>query len=383
MEGLIIALFVCLVLLIITKSFSWPVIPFYIIAGIALGTSGLNLVQVTESSTFFSELGLIFLLFFMGLEIKPDRILSNQKTFFSSGLIDLNINMIIGFLAAYIIGFTLTESLVIAAAFFISSTAMTVASLVENKKLMMRESETIVWMMVFEDIVLIIFLTLLSSSINNPLGFIAKIAVILLAFYLISHFGKKLILKAINRDDELPVFLTFAAVVIIAFGSKAIGVPETLMVIAFGTALASTDAAAFEAQARPFKDVFLIIFFVFFGISVDFSGGVPVMLIVALSILAIISKLVSGLLIGKVVHGSKRSGIEIWANTIGRGEFSIALAALYGSPIVSSAIAAMVIITSIVGSFTAKYSGPLQDLFTRGRKGKPDPLPSGSSETIA
>lgn len=383
MEGLIIALFVCLVLLIITKYLSWPVIPFYIIAGIALGASGLNLVQVSESSKFFSELGLIFLLFFMGLEIKPDRILSNQKTFFSSGLIDLNINMIIGFIAAYIIGFTITESLVIAAAFFISSTAMTVASLVENKKLMMREAETIVWMMVFEDIVLIIFLTLLSTSISNPLGFIGKIAVILLAFYVLSHFGKKLIQKAINRDDELPVFLTFAAVVIIAFGSQAIGVPETLMVIAFGTALASTDAAAFEAQARPFKDVFLIIFFVFFGISVDFSGGVPVMLIIALSILAIISKFVSGLIIGNVVHGSKRSGIEIWANTIGRGEFSIALAALYGSPVVSSAIAAMVIITSIVGSFTAKYSGSLQDLFTKDRKGKSEPVPAGSSETIA
>ncbi len=380
MEGLIIALFACLVLLIITKYLSWPVIPFYIIAGIILGASGLNIVQVSESSTFFSELGLIFLLFFMGLEIKPARILSNQKTFFSSGLIDLNINMVIGFLAAYIIGFTLTESLVIAAAFFISSTAMTVVSLVENKKLMMREAETIVWMMVFEDIVLIIFLTLLSTSLTSPLAFIGKIAVILLGFYMISHFGKKLIVKVMNRDDELPVFLTFAAVIIIAFGSKAIGVPETLMVIAFGTALASTDPVAFEAQARPFKDVFLIIFFVFFGISVDFSGGVPVMLILALSILAVISKLVSGLLIGKVVHRSKRSGIEIWADTIGRGEFSIALAALYGSPIVSSAIAAMVIITSIVGSFAAKYSGTLQDVFTRGRKRNPDQITAGNSE---
>ena len=380
MEGLIIALFVCLVLLIITKYLSWPVIPFYIIAGIVLGASGLNIVQVSEASTFFAELGLIFLLFFMGLEIKPERILSNQKTFFSSGLIDLNINMIIGFMGAYLLGFTLTESLVIASAFFISSTAMTVASLVENKKLMMRESETIVWMMVFEDIVLIIFLTLLSTSLANPLVFIGKIAVILLVFYLISHFGKKLIRKVINRDDELPVFLTFAAVVIIAFGSKAIGVPETLMVIAFGTALASTDPAAFEAQARPFKDVFLIIFFVFFGVGVDFSGGIPVMLIIAISILAIISKLISGLLIGKIVHGRTGSGIEIWANTIGRGEFSIALAALYGSPIVSSAIAAMVIITSIVGSFSAKYSGSLQDLFMRGRKIKPDRVPAGNTE---
>jgi monovalent cation:H+ antiporter-2, CPA2 family len=381
MEGLIIALFVCLVLLIITKYLSWPVIPFYIIAGIALGASGLNIVQVSEASTFFAELGLIFLLFFMGLEIKPERILSNQKTFFSSGLIDLNINMIIGFLAAYLLGFTFTESLVIASAFFISSTAMTVASLVENKKLMMREAETIVWMMVFEDIVLIIFLTLLSTSLTNPLVFIGKIAVILLAFYLISHFGKKFIRKIVSRDDELPVFLTFAAVVIIALGSKAIGVPETLMVIAFGTALASTDSAAFEAQARPFKDVFLIIFFVFFGVAVDFSGGIPLTLIIVISLLAIVSKFISGILIGKIVHGKAGSGIEIWANTIGRGEFSIALAALYGSAVVSSAIAAMVIITSIVGSFSAKYSGPLQDLLIRGRKGKPEQVLAPDTET--
>ena len=93
MEGLVIALFVCLVLLVITKYCSWPVIPFYILAGIALGTSGLKLVAPDAISAFLSELGLIFLLFYMGLEIKPDRILSNQKTFFISGLIDLNINL--------------------------------------------------------------------------------------------------------------------------------------------------------------------------------------------------------------------------------------------------------------------------------------------------
>jgi CPA2 family monovalent cation:H+ antiporter-2 len=109
--------------------------------------------------------------------------------------------------------------------------------------------------------------------------------------------------------------------------------------------------------------VFLIVFFVFFGIGVDFSGGFPVFVIIAISVLAIVSKLVSSLLIGWIVHGQARSGIEIWTNTIGRGEFSIALASLYGSAIVSAAIAAMVIITSVVGSFAAKYSGFFGRLF--------------------
>jgi CPA2 family monovalent cation:H+ antiporter-2 len=62
------------------------------------------------------------------------------------------------------------------------------------------------------------------------------------------------------------------------------------------------------------------------------------------------------MLIGLTIHGSAMSGVEIWTNTISRGEFSIALAVLYGSPLVGATIATMVIVTSIVGSFAAKYS---------------------------
>jgi CPA2 family monovalent cation:H+ antiporter-2 len=361
MEGIVLALFICLILAVVTKHhLSVPVTPFYIIVGILIGKSGLGLVAPDDISRFITELGLIFLLFFMGLEIKPSRILSNQKTFLGSGLIDLNINFVIGFAAAYLLDFSLAESLVIASAFFISSTAMTVASLIENRKLMMREAETIVWMMVFEDLVLIIVLTLISSSINSPLLFIAKIAAFFGIFLVIARFGKRYVLAVMNREDELPVIFTFSAVIAVAFFSQQIGIPETLMVIAFGTALAATDPALFETQARPFKDVFLVVFFVFFGISVDFSGGFPVFMIVTISALAILSKFFSGVLIGKVIHHQYSSGVEIWANTIGRGEFSIALAALYGSVIVSTIIAAMVIVTSIIGSFSARYTDGIQ-----------------------
>jgi CPA2 family monovalent cation:H+ antiporter-2 len=62
------------------------------------------------------------------------------------------------------------------------------------------------------------------------------------------------------------------------------------------------------------------------------------------------------MLIGIAIHGSALSGLEIWANTISRGEFSIALAVLYGSPVVGTVIAALVIFTTLVGSFTSKYS---------------------------
>jgi CPA2 family monovalent cation:H+ antiporter-2 len=73
--------------------------------------------------------------------------------------------------------------------------------------------------------------------------------------------------------------------------------------------------------------------------------------------------LISGVITGIVIHDSALAGIEIWGNTIGRGEFSIALAAppiFLGSPVVATTIAGMVVITSIVGSFTAKYCNNLK-----------------------
>ena len=372
MEGIVLALFVCLVLALISKYLSVPAIPFYILAGVVLGNAGLGLVASDEISRFFSEMGLIFLLFFMGLGLKPERIAANRSAVLVSGMIDLNINMIIGFIGAYLLGFSITESLIVAAAFYISSTAMAITSLIENRNLMLREAETVIWLMVFEDLVLIIFLAIISAGDQNLVLFLVKILGVLAVLYALAHYGKEFLISILDRDDELPIIFTFAAVLTTASVSIFLGVPATMMVIALGVAFATTDPDAFEQHARPFKDVFLVVFFVFFGVTIDFSGGINWYTITIICLLAIVSKLISGVLTGLYMHGSALSGLEIWGNTIGRGEFSIAIAVLYGSPVVGTTIAAMVIVTSIIGSFTAKYSTSLKrGILHLGRKKSP------------
>ena len=372
MEGIVLALFICLLLVLITKYLSVPAIPFYILAGVLLGKAGLGLVTSDEISNFFSSLGLIFLLFFMGLGLKPERIAANRSAVLTSGIIDLNVNMIIGFVAAYLLGFSISESLIVAAAFYISSTAMAITSLIENRKLMLREAETVIWLMVFEDLILIIFLALISAGDQNLIVFLVKILGVLAVLYALAHYGKEFLISILDRDDELPIIFTFVAVLTTASVSMYLGIPETMMVIALGVAFATTDPDAFEQHARPFKDVFLVVFFVFFGVTIDFSGGVNWYMITIICLLAIVSKLISGILTGIFIHGSALSGLEIWGNTIGRGEFSIAIAVLYGSPLVGTTIAVMVIVTSIIGSFTAKYSTSLRKgIMHLGRKKSP------------
>jgi len=372
MEGIVLALFVCLLLALITKYLSVPAIPFYILAGVLLGKAGLGLVTSDVISRFFSDMGLIFLLFFMGLGLKPERIAANRSAVLTSGIIDLNVNMIIGFVGAYLLGFSIMESLIVASAFYISSTAMAITSLIENRKLMLREAETVIWLMVFEDLILIIFLAIISAGNQNLIVFLVKILGVLAVLYALAHYGKEFLISILDRDDELPIIFTFAAVLTTASFSMYLGVPETMMVIALGVAFATTDPDAFEQHARPFKDVFLVVFFVFFGVTIDFSGGVNWYMITIICLLAIVSKLISGILTGIFIHGSALSGLEIWGNTIGRGEFSIAIAVLYGSSIVGTTIAAMVIVTSIIGSFTAKYSTSLRrGIMHFGRKKSP------------
>jgi len=369
MEGFIIALFVCMVLALISKYLSIPAIPFYILAGIVLGKAGLGIVQSDEISQFFSEIGLLFLLFFMGLELKLDRMIADPSKLLTAGLIGLVVDMGIGFTASYLLGFSLIEAFIIGTAFYITSTAIVLTSLIENRKLMMKEAELIIWMEVFEDLVLIVIIALLSSGNKDLLFFFFKIVVALGVLYVLAHYGKEFIISILDRDDETPILFTFAAVLTTASLAIVFGIPDTMMVIALGAALATTDPEAFEQHARPFKDVFLVMFFVFFGVTIDFASGVDLYTIAILCILAVVSKLISGMLIGITIFGSALSGFEIWANTISRGEFSIALAVLYGSPVVGTVIAALVIVTTIVGAFMSKYSTWMKRGFvTRSRR---------------
>lgn len=356
MEGFIIALFVCLVLALISKYLSVPAIPFYILAGIVLGKAGLGIVQSDEISQFFSEIGLLFLLFFMGLGLKLDRMIADPSKLLTAGIIGLVVDMGIGFTAAYLLGFTLLESFIIGTAFYITSTAIVITTLIENRKLMMKEAELIIWLEVFEDIVLIVIIALLSSGNKDLLYFFLKIVLALGVMYAIAHYGKEFLVSILDRDDETPILFTFAAVLTTAALAIVFGIPDSMMVIALGAALATTDPEAFEQHARPFKDVFLVMFFVFFGVTINFTAGTDLFSILILCLLAVVSKFISGMLIGVTIYGSAMSGLEIWANTISRGEFSIALAVLYGSAVVGTVIAALVIFTTIVGAFTAKYS---------------------------
>jgi len=169
----------------------------------------------------------------------------------------------------------------------------------------------------------------------------------------------------LGRTDDLPSIFTFTAVISSTYLAKLLKIPEALVAIILGSSLAATSGAALDRLSQPFREVFLVLFFVFFGITIDFSGGFSLLVASVLCVLAVASKMLSGVVVGWGLHGSVPAGIEIGVNTLGRGEFSIALAAIFGSAAISATVAILVVATSLVGSFAARYSEDLKAWVSR------------------
>ncbi len=371
----------CLALGLASKYLRQASIPAYIIAGIILGRSGLNLISSDASYDFISwlgKIGVILLMFYIGLEFNYKGIKEPRRLF--AGCTDFAVNFSVGFLLGIVIGLSLIEAFILASAVYISSSAIVISSLIENKRLIYPEAETVVWLMVFEDIILAILLVVLTSVM---VGSLAMIPVSLAATLLLIVFILALIRRLSNfiaplfeRDDEIPILLIFALI----FGFSALAylmgillhchISEVIVAFFLGSALAGVKSfRKLFGTIISFKNLFLTIFFFSFGMMFQFQVAALnsadfVLALLALIFLSIVGKFISGAIIGKRLHGSLETGLRVGAYTTPRGEFSVVLIMvvmeigilelLPSIELLLSLVVAYVIILSIMGSFFAK-----------------------------
>ncbi|WP_456368471.1 cation:proton antiporter [Geoglobus sp.] len=366
---LVLAGVICSLLALTAKKISFPAIPAYILGGILLGSSGMGVIRGDEVSRSIAEIGVIFLLFYIGLHINPKEISEKRKTIISAGTYDFVVNFSLTFTFAMLAGFSFQQSFLLASALYISSSAIVIQSLIENRKLIMREAETVVWIMVFEDIVIAVLIILNSLDTSTLLAFAVKLGAFTAATYLLSNYMPKLASGVFSRDDEVPALLAFSIAMLgIAF-EEFFHIPAAYAALMFGMMLSGIRRV--EEIILPFKDVFRILFFFFFGITAEIRGD-SLLLGVILAFLAVVGKVTSGILTGIRVFGSWRSGIEIGIDTIARGEFSVFLAFAFGDEGIVSAITTMVIITSIAGAWMSKHSLAISEWIERAVTGRRD-----------
>jgi CPA2 family monovalent cation:H+ antiporter-2 len=310
-------------------------IPAYLLAGLLLGPhepKALSVVRPSEVTDFVAEVGLVFLLFFLGLEFTIGRIARSRWFALFGGAIDLVVNGALGLLvglAAF--GFSLA-GLILGAAIYVSSSAVTVKGLIDFRRLADDETDLVLAILVAEDLVIGLVLAFASGGgggADDTLAIVAKAIAFIAAALAIS----KWLTGPIDRFlDSLPreffLLATFAFLVGAAALAKEIGVSEAVGALMAGVVLSETSVREeIEERFFSFRDVFAALFFFVFGLSIDVGklGSVAWLLALAV-VVSVVGKVGSGFAVGLASGFAERQSLNVGVALVAHGEFTIILA---------------------------------------------------------
>jgi CPA2 family monovalent cation:H+ antiporter-2 len=310
-------------------------IPAYLLAGLLLGPNEpkvLSLIQPSEVTDFVAEIGLVFLLFFLGLEFTLGRLARSRRHAVVGGAIDLVLNGGLG-LAVGVVAFGFSfGALVLAAAIYVSSSAITVKGLIDFRRLADDETDLVLAVLVAEDLVIGLVLGFASGgggAGGETLALVGKA----IAFVAVALAVSKWLSGVIDRVlDWLPREFFLLAVFAFLFGSaalaKEVGLSEAIGALMAGVVLSDTSVRGeIEERFFSFRDVFAALFFFVFGLSIDVAkiGSVAWLLPAAVAV-ALVGKIATGSLSGLVTGLTRRQGFNAGVALVAHGEFTIILA---------------------------------------------------------
>jgi CPA2 family monovalent cation:H+ antiporter-2 len=324
---------------LVASRFGLSAIPAYLLAGLLLGPNEpkfLTIVRPSDVTEFVAELGVIFLLFFLGLEFTLERMLRATRHATLGGTVDLVVNAGLGLvvgLAAFGVSFA---TVIVAAAVYVSSSAVAIKALTDFRRLADDETDLVLAILLFEDLVLALVLGFAATGGGTPAGTLGAAAKAI-AFVAGSLAASRWLVRWIDRVlDWLPLeFLLLFVVALLAgmsAASSALGLSSAIGALMAGVILSETSLREeLEERFFSFRDVFAALFFFVFGLTIDVGALGRVGWFVALAVvLTVIGKLGGGLAAGRVGGFTPRQSVNVGAALVAHGEFTIILAQIAG-----------------------------------------------------
>ena len=322
---------------LVASRFGLSAIPAYLLAGIILGPNEpdfIRLVQPSEVTDFVAEIGLIFLLFFLGLEFSVDRLVRSGRHVGLGGAGDFVINAGLGLLvgvAAFGVSFA---ALVVAACIYVSSSAIAVKALTDFRRLADDETDLVLAILLFEDVVIAAVLGFVATG-GGDLATTATVSTKAILFVAVSLVASKWLGAHIGRllqRLELEFFLLAVFGFLAGMSALAIqlDMSEAIGALMAGVILSESGVREeIEQRFFAFRDVFAALFFFAFALTIDLGalGEVGWIVLVAL-VVTVLGKVGVGLVAGRLGGFTARQGINAGAALVAHGEFTIIIAQL-------------------------------------------------------
>jgi glutathione-regulated potassium-efflux system ancillary protein KefC len=261
----------------------------YLIAGALIGPWGLRLISHVGSAQNLAELGVVLMLFVIGLELDPRKLATMRRTVFGGGSLQLAVSGAVLGVALALFGFAWQAALIGGLALALSSTAIATQAMTERNMLATPPGQATFGILLFQDIAAIPLIGLVPfvGHVAKPdadplwmrlgLAVAAVVGVVVLGRYLIRP-----ALRLIARTNVREVFTAFALLLVIGIAElmELAGVSMALGAFLAGVLLAGSEFRhALEGDIEPFKGLLLGLFFISVGMNIDFGllGSAPLM----------------------------------------------------------------------------------------------------------
>ncbi len=311
-------------------------IPLYLLAGLAFGQGGL--LPLATSEEFIAtgaEIGVILLLFTLGLEYTASELVGTLRTSAGAGLLDLVLNAAPGVILALALGWGPVAALALGGITYVTSSGITAKVLSDLDWIGNRETSVVLSLLVMEDLAMALYLPILTAVLAGTglLGGSVALAIaavsVAVVLFVALRYGRAVEAFIDSPSQEVLLLKVLGLTVLVAGVAQQLRVSAAVGAFLVGIALSGPLAHTARELLTPLRDLFAAVFFVFFGLQTDPSALLPVAgLAVLLAVAGIATKYTTGWLAARRAgigrNGRARAGVAL----IPRGEFNIVIAGL-------------------------------------------------------
>ncbi len=355
----------------LARRYGFSAIPLYLLVGLMLGEGGIMRFNFSEGFLHVgTEIGVLLLLFTLGLEYTSEQLRKGLSSGLPDGIVDFLLSFPPGFLMAILLGWGPLTAWLLGGVTYISSSGIIAKIIDEQGWINNGETPSVISILVFEDLVMAIYLPLTivllagqSLAMASLSILIALVAVGFLLF-LALNYGKVLGHLVEHASDEVVLFSILGVILLVAGVAQYLQISAPVGAFLVGVALKGPIARRARKILSPLRDLFAAIFFLFFGLQINPSILPPVLLpAIILGLITTLTKLFSGWWSARRAGADKVGSLRAGSILATRGEFSILIAGLGMAagiePQLGAFAAAYVLFLSILGPILAQVIKPL------------------------
>jgi monovalent cation:H+ antiporter-2, CPA2 family len=352
-------------------------IPLYLLAGLALGRGGVVSLELSEGFIYLgADLGIILLMFTLGLEYSGERLGEDLHCALPAGLKDLVVNFAPGLVAGLLLGWEIMPALLLGGVVYISSSGIIAKLLTDLNRVDNGETPVIMSVLVLEDIAMAVYLPLMTILLIGQ-GLVSGLLAILMGavvggsmLFVALHYSKWISRLISHRSSEIILLSTLGMALLFAGVAEWMQLSAAVGAFLAGIALSGEVAERTDRLIGPLRDLFAAIFFLFFGLAIDPMTLGPVLVpAVLLGVVSAAAKIFTGWWTTQNMGLSTGSRLRAGVTLIARGEFSLVIAVLGISngltPELGTLSAAYVLFTAVLGPLMLRVAEPLLQRWTK------------------